>query len=114
MKAVFLTILVILAVSEGVEVQEARNVELACDKEDGCLKDCDLLFQPSTMRDETHLKYQEKHNKCIQSATAGDNCERNAEIKNCFIAGESEVNDLIEDDFESHTIYWHKTINLRK
>uniref|UniRef100_D1FQ56 Salivary OBP/D7 family protein n=1 Tax=Simulium nigrimanum TaxID=683695 RepID=D1FQ56_SIMNI len=111
MKSAIFALIVILAASDGIEVQEARSVELVCVKEDGCLKDCALLYQPSNLRDATHLKYQDKHNGCIQSAT-GENCERNEQIRDCFTKDEPEVDELEDEEEATYTIYWHETINV--
>uniref|UniRef100_D1FQ58 SV short D7 protein 1 n=1 Tax=Simulium nigrimanum TaxID=683695 RepID=D1FQ58_SIMNI len=112
MKFVIVLFFVIVAVSgEALEVKEARNVELSCDKMDGCFVSCNLLFWPSYMRDANHLKYQEKHNQCIQSAS-GKTCERNQQIKDCFIKDEPDVDVLEDEELAEYTIYWHENIEV--
>uniref|UniRef100_F5GTY3 SV short D7 protein n=1 Tax=Simulium guianense TaxID=445764 RepID=F5GTY3_SIMGU len=112
MKAIVLLFAVIVAASvEAVEVQEARSVELDCVKVEGCLAACNLLYMPSNIRDANHLKYQEKHNACIQSAS-GETCERNQQIKDCFVKDEEDVGELEDEEMASYTIYWHETLNV--
>uniref|UniRef100_D1FQ22 Salivary OBP/D7 family protein n=1 Tax=Simulium nigrimanum TaxID=683695 RepID=D1FQ22_SIMNI len=114
MKSVIFFFILILSLYEGFDLDDIRNVELVCDKEDGCLKECVLTYQPKNMRDEAHLKYQKKYNDCLQAAS-GESCERHAQIKDCFIEGEPEVFDTVEDNWESYAIYWlHMPNDLNK
>uniref|UniRef100_D1FPY6 Short D7 protein 2 n=1 Tax=Simulium nigrimanum TaxID=683695 RepID=D1FPY6_SIMNI len=117
MKVIVVLLVAILAIGgEAMKFissyKDTGTAELTCEKADhGCLDSCKLTFSPSNMEDTNKTKYQEKFDQCTQSAT-GDDCDRNHDVKNCFLNGELDV--YLDEDEKSikYQVQLHEYVNI--